>query len=353
MGVLRVWADVLTPKQVLFFNPVIEKLRESGCQVLLTSRKYREVEPMAQMVGLKMQYVGERGGKGKLEQLMAATERQGELIPIVNDFQPQVSFSLASGACARISFGMGVKHIAVNDSPHSEVAGRLSIPFSHRLMCPWIIPYKDWAKFGINKSRITRYRALDPAAWLKRKPMNGPVPEVAAGKKTIVVRVEESDAPYMAGSDENWTDEVLTGISHAFPDCNFVALCRYGHQLDRIKRKYGTRFVVPDGVVDGRGLLAAADLFIGMGGTMTAEAALIGVPAISTFQGSYLVEDYLKSVGLLVKSDTIEGVVRTARRFLADSFKISYSKRSKNVLDAMEDPVPKIAGLILKTAGQG
>ena len=304
---------------------------------------------MAQMVGLKMHYVGERGGRGRLEQLMAATERQAELIPIVNGFEPQVAFSLASGACARISFGMGVKHIAVNDSPHSEIAGRLSIPFSHRLMCPWIIPYAAWAKFGIPRSRITRYRALDPAAWLKRKPMNGPVPRLDSDRKTIVVRVEESDAPYMARTDASWVDAILTAITNNFPEYNLVALCRYGHQLEQIKRNHGTAFVIPEDIVDGRGLLGAADLFIGMGGTMTAEAALTGVPAISTFQGSFLVEAYLKSVGLLLKENKIEGVVRTAKRILRDSFKAAYAKRSKRVLDSMEDPVPKIAGLIIET----
>jgi len=347
----RVWADVLTPKQVLFFNPVIRQLEESGLDVLVTSRRYREVEPMADMVGLKMRYVGERG-QGRLEQLVAATRRQAELIPIVDKFRPQVSLSLASGVCARVSYGMGVRHIAVNDSPHSEIAGRLSLPFSYRLMCPWIIPYGAWTKFGVTRSQITRYKALDPAAWLKRKRTEGPVPRLASRKKTVVVRVEESDAPYLRGSDRRWVDTILDGVATAFPDCNLVALCRYGPQLEEIKEKHGSRYIVPEGVVDGRRLLSMTDLFIGMGGTMTCEAALCGIPAISTFQGAFLVEDYLKSVGLLGKTMDVSALLRTSKRFLASSFKAAFGRRSRKVLDSMEDPVPKIAGLVINTIKQ-
>jgi len=350
---MKAWIDILTPKQVLFFKPVIDDLEAAGCHVLATSRRYREVEPMARMAGLSLTFVGERGGRGRIEQLVAATRRQEEIIPMVSEFNPGVAVSLASGVCARVAFGMGVKHIAVNDSPHSEIAGRLSLPFSYHLLCPWIIPYGAWARFGISRSQITRYRALDPAAWLKRPSKAGPVPEVNEEKKTVVVRVEESDAPYMAGSDDTWADSVLRAVEEAFPDHNLVALCRYGHQLEEVKRKFGGRYIVPEEVVDGRALLSATDLFIGLGGTMTIEAALSGVPAVSAFQGSFLAEDYLKSVGLLAKVKNTSSLIKTSRRFLTPQFKKSYSAKSKRVLNSMEDPVPKITRFVLKTLEQG
>ncbi len=162
----RVWFDILTPKQVLFFGPVIEELKKAGAEVLVTSRRYREVGPLAAQAGLDLKFVGERGNKGKIEQLLASTARQAEMIPIVKDFSPGAAVSLASSVCARVAFGLGVKHIAVNDSPHSEVAGRLSLPLSFHLLCPWIIPYSAWSRFGVERRQVTRYRALDPAVWL-------------------------------------------------------------------------------------------------------------------------------------------------------------------------------------------
>jgi len=337
----------------LFFGPLIRALESSGFEVLTTSRRYREVGPLVERVGLDVKYVGERGSKGPVEQLLASTHRQAEMIPIVKDFQPSVAVSLASGVCARVAFGLGVRHISVNDSPHSEVAGRLSIPLSYHLMCPWVIPYEAWNKFGIDRKKITRYHALDPAVWLKRDPLPGPIPELDRTKKTITVRVQESDAPYLSGADMSWTDVLLEALLGAFPDVNLVALCRYDFQVKEIKSKFGSKCLVPDDIVSGHDLLKATDLFIGMGGTMSAEAALMGVPAISAFQGSLFTDEYLESVGLLGRALKPERLVSLARKYMGEKFRGDYSRRANRVLASMEDPVPKIASLVTKTAGQG
>ncbi len=351
--VRRVWVDILTPKQVLMFKPVIDHLTRSGCEVLSTSRRYREVDPLAARVGLKLRYVGERGGRDPADQLVADTRRQAEIIPLIKEFDPRVAVSIASGVCARVAFGLGAKHIAVNDSPHSEVAGRLSLPLSHHLMCPWVIPNGAWSKFGLTSRQITTYHALDPAAWLKREAVGGPVPKLNPRKKTITIRVQEIDAPYLAGADRGWTDVVLQKIAGAFSDCNLVALCRYDYQVEEVKRKFGSRYIVPEEIVDGQGLLEATDLFIGMGGTMNAEAALMGVPTISAFQGSLYTDGYLEKIGLLFKARKPDALLRHAERFLTRGLKQRFAKKAKRVLDSMEDPVPKIAGFILKTVEQG
>jgi uncharacterized protein len=346
---MKVWMDLLTPKQVLFFAPVIEELRSSGEEVLATSRRYREVEPLAERNGIELKLVGDRGGQGLEEQLLAATKRQEEMIPIVKDFGPQVAVSTASVVCARVAFGLRIRHVAVNDSPHSEVAGRLSLPLSYRLLCPWIIPYRAWARFGLSREQITTYRALDPAAWLKRQPIPGPMPKLDPSKKTVTVRVQESDAPYLAGTDRGWIDTILTTLSDAFPDANLVALCRYDYQVDEIKARFGARWTIPDEVVSGRDLLASTDLFVGMGGTMSAEAALMGVPTITTFQGRLYTDRFLESKGLMQRALTPTRLLSLAKRSIAK--KGALMGRAKRVLDSMEDPVPRIFRAI-KKAGQ-
>ncbi len=343
---------MLTPKQVLFFGPIINELKSKGAETLATSRRYREVGPLAERAGLALKYVGSRGTKGQEEQLLAATQRQAEMIPIVRDFKPNVAVSIASAVCARVAFGLGIKHIAVNDSPHSEVAGRLSIPLSHHLLCPWVIPYRAWERFGIQRKQVTTYHALDPAAWLKREPLRGPTPRLDPKKKTITVRVQESDAPYLAKADMTWTDKLLSTLLDAYPDDNLVALCRYDFQVDDVKSKFGSKCIVPDQVVSGHDLLAATDLFVGMGGTMNAEAALMGVPTISAFQGSLYTDKYLESVGLLAKALTPSALLSNAKRYLSDGHAAEYRDRARRVLDSMEDPVPKIAEFIGKTANQ-
>ena len=340
------WADILTPKQVLFYKPVIEILKAEGHEVLATSRHFREVEPLARMHGIQLTYVGERGGGDTHDQLKASLDRQLKLVPLVEEFRPAISVSTASADCARISFGLRIRHLAVNDSPHSAVASKLALPLSFHLMTPWMIPYSDWSVYGIKRRMITRYRALDPAAWLKRAATGKLELALDRGKKTITIRLEESYAPYMIGSDKDWASRALDRIAKDFRGYNLVALCRYDQQLKDIRAKFGESFIVPENVIDGTALLRATDLFVGLGGTMTAEAALMGVPTISAFQRDYLVERYLVSKGLVTKARSPEQISRVAMRLMQKEVRARISSKATKLLNWMEDPAQKIADVI-------
>jgi len=338
---MRLWIDQLTPKQVLFFQPVVEGLRKEGHDVLVTSRRYREVEELAALRGVELTFVGSRGGKDPLSQFKRSLERMELLLPKVLRFKPDVSVSVASADCARISFGLRVRHVAVNDSPHSLIAGKLSLPLAYHVMAPWIIPYSAWSAFGVSRAQVTKYRALDPASWLKRRPRR------QSGRRTgrarILVRLEESYAPYLSGSDESWTGKVLSRLAHDYEGQELVALCRYEDQLKGVKKRFGSSFDVPEEVVDGASLIERSDVLVGMGGTMTAEAALLGVPAISAFQGPELyTERYLLSKGLLLKARTPAEVSRCVRASLDQAYRKRYQKRGRALLDWMEDPAARI-----------
>ena len=346
---MRLWLDVLTPKQLLFFRPVVEELNKLGHEVLATTRHYREVEQLSELLRFDLKYVGARGGKDPVDQLRASLERMNSLLPLVEQFQPNISMSVASADCARISFGVRCKHVAVSDSPHSVIAGKLSLPFSHHLLTPWIIPYLAWYRFGLQRREITKYKALDPAAWLKRPPLSSSEQlKLDRAKPTILVRLEESYAPYMLGTDETWPDKVLHKLSSEFGHCNLVALCRYEDQLEKVQQRFGDRFCVPERVVDGAGLIRQSDVFIGMGGTMTTEAALIGVPTISAYQGYGLyTERYLSTSGLLLRTHNVERLSNLVRKCLTPRYKKHCTRKAKRVLDSMEDPVERIVSYVV------
>jgi predicted glycosyltransferase len=343
---MRYWFDLLTPKQALFFRPVIDGLRKDGHEVLATSRRYREVEQLASMLGLELSFAGARGGKDPLGQFQMSLERMELLLPMVVSFSPDVSVSVASADCARISFGLKIRHVAVNDSPHSVIAGKLSLPLSHHLMTPWIIPYSAWSPFGITRSQVSRYKALDPAAWLKRRPKPASPrgdTRKASERATILVRLEESYAPYLAGSDESWSERILEKLAHDFKGHELVALCRYEDQLANVRKKFGSSYAVPGEVVDGAGMIERSDVFVGMGGTMTTEAALLGVPAVSAFQGDVLyTEKYLHSKRVLLMARSVGDVSKCVRMSLTPRYRMSYQRKARVLLDWMEDPAAKV-----------
>ena len=88
-------------------------------------------------------------------------------------------------------------------------------------------------------------------------------------------------------------------------------------------------------------------MFVGMGGTMTTEAALLGVPAVSAFQGAKLyTETYLLAKRLLLKARSVDAVSRCVRASLDPGYRDDYRRRGRALLDWMEDPSEKVVGYL-------
>ncbi len=351
---LKVWIDILTPKQALFFNPLIEELKGEGHEVLSSSRLYREVNQLSKKIGLECVIVGKHGGDSLYGKLVSSSERVSTLADLINDWKPDCAISFSSPECARVAYGLNIKHVCVNDSPHAQSVAKLTIPLSHILLTPWIIPYSSWTRYGISQNNIMKYKALDPVAWLKRMEsydleiLDLPIDKA---KKTIVIRLEESYAAYLLGLGNKWSDDLLKGVLNRFQDSNIVVLCRYEPQLSKILENYGDKFIVPKEVIIGFNLLKNSDLFIGMGGTMTAESALMGVPTISAYQGKdTFVEDYLIRKRLIVKPRTLKGILENVKTLMDERTKASIKRRAEGLLSRMEDPIEKVAFAVKRLA---
>ena len=199
---MKVWIDILTPKHALFFEPLYRDLARDGHKLLLTTRTYREALEALELKRLRYRVVGEHGGATRYGKLLASGRRVVKLAQLIESWHPDTAVSFSSPEAARVAFGLGVLHVAVNDSPHSWQVARLSIPLSRYVCSPWIIHRKIWLAFGAWPDGIVAYRALDAAAWLKRHKPNPAVLRqlsLKRDKPIIVLRTEESFASYLEG----------------------------------------------------------------------------------------------------------------------------------------------------------
>lgn len=114
--------------------------------------------------------------------------------------------------------------------------------------------------------------------------------------------------------------------------------------------RFGDRVIVPQHVIDAISLLQASTAFIGGGGTMSAEAALLGVPTVSYYPGEQtFVEKFLVNYGLI---ERIFDPGRIAHRVIAISrgreFQEFYRKKSSRLVNTMEDPLRIIIQHVLR-----
>lgn len=358
---MKVWIDILTPKHALFFEPLYRDLGRGGHELLLTTRTYREAQEALVMKRLPFRVVGEHGGATRYGKLLASGRRVVKLASLVDKWQPNTAVSFSSPEAARVAFGLGVPHVAVNDSPHSWLVARLSIPLSRYVCSPWIIRRKVWLSFGGREDGIVAYKALDAAAWLKRHKPNPAVLKqlsLKRDKPIIVLRTEESFASYLEGKASDSAPvigPVIREILRQKLDAQIVISTRYGRQAPVLRQKFGDKVRVVDHVIDATSLLYYSTIFIGSGGTMTVEAALLGRPAISNFPGEKpLYIKYLERKGLVKTIRSPREIALGVARTLGSKEELEeQEKRGAKLLRQMEDPIKVISRVVRKTWKRG
>ena len=344
----------------MFFKPLIDLLQEEGHEILCTSREYREATELARIKQLNLKIVGKHGGAGKYEKLSESAIRIFDLAKIIKQFEPNMAITFSSPEGARVAFGLGIRHIGLNDSPHAESVAKLTIPLMNHLFCPWIIPYSAWLGFGISKRMITKYKALDPVAWLKRNPTLSSSAvssnlisklNLDIQKKIVLIRLEEAKASYIADkkieSKIFMIDAIVSNLSGLV---NLIILCRYEDQIMEITKRYQGRAHVMQQVTEGPTLISLSNVFIGAGGTMTAEACLLGKPTISIAPIPFYVEKYLISLGLLQRANSPEHLVLLTKKMVTDDYYTEkQKKKAKRVLENMDDPVDKLFSFVSRS----
>ena len=85
-------------------------------------------------------------------------------------FSPDIVISFCSPEAARISFGLGIKHIAFCDSPHAEAVMRLTIPLIQKLLIPLNNTLKtNFQNMELMRKNIIQYKAIDAFVTIQRK----------------------------------------------------------------------------------------------------------------------------------------------------------------------------------------
>ena len=331
---MKIWFDILTPKQYLFFEYFIQKLRKQH-KIFCTSRKYEQVNGIRKFGSINPVIVGKHGGKSNVNKLLASLERSKLLTKRIERSDPDLLVSFCSPEASRVAFGLGIPHIAFSDSPHAKAVMKLSLPYATKLLTPWIIPKRDFAEFGIDDRNIIKYRAIDAAVIIKNYKKSKQ--KKSNAKKIILIRPEETEAAYITKKSK--TVKIIKKIVEKFPDEQKIVLSRYKDQSNNLKKIFGVDISLLSKPVNGKELLSKVDCFVGSGGTMTAESGLLGIPTISLNAIPNRIEDYLVKKKIIVRSDNPDKISKEIFQSLNNA-QIS-SKRKKNakkLVATFEDP---------------
>ena len=340
---MKIWIDILTPKQLLFSEPIVERLGKKH-DLLCTSRKYEEVSKLSRIRHFDLIFIGKHGGGDKKSKFEASIERIEKLSKKIKRFEPDLVISFGSPEAARISFGLGIKHIMFCDSPHANAVMRLTLPLIQKLLIPYIIPKKEFSKYGINEKDIVQYKAIDAVVTMQRK-INEKIssPFKNNNKKNILIRVEEEEASYTSKSSK--LIPIIQKIANDYKNENIIVLGRYTKQIVNLQKTIGNKVKIIKMSFDGKYLLNNTDIFIGSGGTMTAESALMGVPTISYNAVPNIVENFLVKKHLIKRETNPTKISNHIKKI----FKLKNKqdeKRAEKIVKEMQDAIEKLIKII-------
>ncbi len=331
---MKIWFDILTPKQYLFFEYFIQKLQKQH-KILCTSRKYEQVNGIRKFGSINPIIIGKHGGKNNVNKLLASLDRSKLLTKKIEKLNPDLLISFCSPEASRVAFGLGIPHIAFSDSPHAEAVMRLSLPYAAKLLTPWIIPKSDFEGFGINRKNIISYKAIDAGIIIKNYQKNKQ--KKINRKKIIVIRPEESEAAYITKKSK--TIKIIKKIVDKFPEEQKIVLSRYKEQTEKLRKIFGSDICLFSKPVNGKELLNNTDCFIGSGGTMTAEAGLLGIPTISLNTIPNRIEDFLVKKRIIVRSENPERISKEVFQSLNNLQIIKKRKENaRKIVTTFEDP---------------
>jgi uncharacterized protein len=154
------------------------------------------------------------------------------------------------------------------------------------VLVPDAIPAERLERFGAGAGKLVRYPGLKEEYYLHGFEPDAGLPArlgVQPGAPLAVVRTPPAYALYLGGAESALLPRVLERL--CAEGAQTVVLPRTPQQAQAVAALGLDGVHVPGRAVDGRSLVALADLLVSAGGTMNREAAVLGTPVWSIFEG--------------------------------------------------------------------
>jgi predicted glycosyltransferase len=314
---MRVWVDLTNTAHVLVLRPLVELLERDGHEVTLTARPLSHTIELLEDWGHPHTAIGRHGGVTRLGKARAAAARVPELARFGR--RHRFDWALAHGstdlppACRLLR----VPNTTMFDYEWASLQHHVNCRLASRVLVPDAIPAERLARYGARPPKLVRYPGLKEEYYLSDFEPDGTVLEelgLDRQRTLCLVRTAPAYALYLRGSENPLLPRLLGRLSET-EAAQTVVLARTAEQRSAIAALGLERVFVPERAVDGRSLVAFADLLVSAGGTMNREAAVLGTPVWSIFEGRPgAVDELLAREGRL--------------RFLSDPDQLEIAKKS-------------------------
>jgi uncharacterized protein len=329
------------PAHVLVLRPIIERMRERGHAVEVTSRDYAQTQALLDLHGMAHTPLGRHGGASRVRKAARLGARSAAMLRFGRGRSFDLALAHGSNDLAIAARLLGVPEANMHDYEYAVTQHRIGCRLARRVMFPDTVPAERLRRFGVGPEKLFPYPGLKEEYYLYDFEPDGEALArlgVDTGRVVVIVRPPPDVSLYHRKSNPLFP-RVLQRLGHD-EGVHAVVLPRTAEQRELIDSMALPSLIVPPGAVEAQSLVALADLVVSAGGTMNREAAALGTPVYTTYGGRLGGVD--------------EALIRSGRlRPLTDPRAIGLEKRSAGAQPTRRDPEPLVETILGTAADRG
>jgi uncharacterized protein len=276
---MRLWLDMANSPHPVLLAPLARELQRRGHEIAVTTRDHAQTLELTRTHWPQAAVVGGESPGSRAAKARSIARRVVQLRTSVAKARPDVAVSLGSYAQIVAARTLGTRVLTLMDYEF-QPANHLSFRLADCIAVPTVFPQEQLRRFGALRRRVARFDGFKEEMYLDQLSDADAAIERTAQVR-VIFRPPPEGALYHQTGNASFEDVLAHAVGR--DDIEAIVLPRTGEQRARYSRMRGV--LVPSRAVDGLALLRSADLFIGAGGTMSREAALLGVRAYTLFAG--------------------------------------------------------------------
>jgi uncharacterized protein len=332
---MKIWIDFINTPQVTFFVPFINEFKKDNHEVLLTCRDSGNTIDLLKQNNLSFHIIGLKVGKGIFQKLLFFPRRLIKLFFFIRNNRPDIAASQSSFYQPIVAKLLRIPCLYTNDNEHAK-GNTFGFLFATNVILPVALKNEGFTRKWPLRSKLSFYPSVKEAIYLSQDP--DLINKASGTKNKIYFRPEPWSAQYYTGP-LNFFDSILLRLSTEY---ELIVLPRDKNQTEHYKQEKFSRLVVAQKPLNLFTIVTDCLLFIGAGGSMTREMAVLEIPVISIYQSELLcVDNYLVKKGLMKINPQI--TYEEIKNFLASFQK---DKKDLSVLKEGEQSYALIKNLI-------
>lgn len=328
---MKIWIDFINTPQVSFWVPFIRDFKNGNHEIILTCRDSGNTIEMLKQQELEYQVIGERVGKGIFQKLFFFPKRIIKLFLFVRKTNPDVAASQSSFYQPIVSRILGIPCLYTNDNEHAK-GNLFGFLFANKVILPIALCNEAFTNKWPLNSKNSFYPSVKEAIYLSQQPE---LLKLISGTKSIIYfRPEPWSAQYYDGP-LNFFDKILLLLSSMY---KVIVLPRDKNQYDHYKQGKFSNISVVNKPMNLKDIVSNCLLFIGAGGSMTRELAVLGIPVVSIYQAEMLcVDKYLVEKGQMkiepdITFEALETILRKDLSIKKDLSVLDEGKESFRII---------------------